>query len=157
MAFRREVPKFNNDGSRSKKDSVQYLCAVCGTWVKSTAAAVDHIHPVVCVDEGFIDYNTFVQRLFCPKENLQVICSTCHEAKTLRERIERLIKKYTKELDELELEFAVSKGGLSVEDKKVILKALTKLIATKRTPELREISGRATALKEKIKASLKSK
>ena len=39
---RREIPKFNKDGSRSKKDAVQYLCSICQTYVGSTLVAVEH-------------------------------------------------------------------------------------------------------------------
>jgi 5-methylcytosine-specific restriction endonuclease McrA len=88
MAVRREVPKFNGDGARSKKDSVQYQCALCQNWIKSTEVSVDHIVPVVSIDESFIDYNTFAARLFCSKENLQVACLACHEKKTLLERLD---------------------------------------------------------------------
>ncbi len=86
---RREVPKFNKDGGRAKKDAVQYQCNVCSTWTKSTAIAVDHIEPVIDVTDGFIDWNTFVQRLFCGPENLQVICDDCHQKKTNQERFDR--------------------------------------------------------------------
>ncbi len=86
---RREVPKYNKDGSRAKKDAVQYQCNVCKVWTKSTAIAVDHIAPVVDVDGGFVDWNTFVVRLFCDASNLQVICDTCHQQKTNEERFMR--------------------------------------------------------------------
>src|ERR1035437_3132910 len=102
MKVRREVAKFNKDGSRSKKDSVQYRCNVCGQWVGSTKCAVDHISPVIDVQIGFVDWNQFVDRLFCKSENLQVICDTCHKTKTQGERITRLTKQYTKELDDIE-------------------------------------------------------
>jgi 5-methylcytosine-specific restriction endonuclease McrA len=88
-AVRREVPKFNKDGSRAKKDAVQYQCNVCKTWTKSTAIAVDHKNPVIDVEDGFVDWNTFVDRLFCGPENLQVVCDTCHQEKTNKERFDR--------------------------------------------------------------------
>lgn len=89
---RREIPKYNNDGTRSKKDQVQYKCNVCSNWVGSTKVAVDHINPVVSVDTGFVDWNTFVTRLFCAAENLQVICDDCHQIKTNSERAIRKLK-----------------------------------------------------------------
>ena len=94
MAGRREVPKFNKDGTRSKKDAVQYCCQVCNEWVSSTKVAVDHIEPVISVDDGFIDWNEFVERLgFDKKENLQRICDPCHNIKTQKERDLRSAKK----------------------------------------------------------------
>ncbi len=152
MAVRREVPKFNADGQRSKKDSVQYKCGACGTWTKSTAVSVDHIHPVVCVDEGFIDYNTFVERLFCPKENLQAICDTCHDAKSLHERLERLTKRYTRELDDVERAVTLAESvGLFVPEHKILLKELARFVAKKKTDELKPIADRAAGLKERVK------
>jgi len=86
MKHRREIPKFNKDGSRAKKDSVQYQCAVCQKWISSTKVSVDHIEPVISIEEGFIDWNIFVQRLFCNILNLQTICDFCHQLKTNSER-----------------------------------------------------------------------
>ena len=88
-AVRKEFPKYNKDGTRSKKDAVCYLCNVCKEYKGSTHVSVDHIIPVVSVEEGFVDWNVFVERLYCGKENLQVICEECHKAKTKRERDER--------------------------------------------------------------------
>ena len=98
---RREVPKFNKDGSRAKKDAVQYQCNVCSVWTKSKAIAVDHIVPVVSVQDGFIDWNTFVERLFCDASNLQVICDSCHNSKTNQERFERSFKQEALECSRL--------------------------------------------------------
>jgi len=91
QSVRREVPKYNKDGSRAKRDSVQYQCQVCLGWVSSTRAAVDHVDPVIHPDKGFENWDTFVNRLFCAKSNLQVICEICHKAKTNRERLHRAI------------------------------------------------------------------
>lgn len=102
---RREVPKFNKDGGRAKKDAVQYQCGVCSTWTKSTAISVDHIEPVISVDIGFQDWNEFVRRLFCKAENLQVICDGCHQKKTNKERFDRQLKKDQELVWSLENEF----------------------------------------------------
>lgn len=102
---RREVPKYNKDGSRAKKDAVQYQCGVCKTWTKSTAISVDHIEPVISVDVGFQDWNEFVRRLFCKAENLQVICDDCHQKKTNKERFDRQLKKDQELIWSLENEF----------------------------------------------------
>lgn len=83
---RREVPKYNKDGTRSKKDSVQYNCYVCKEWVGSTGIQVDHIIPVVDPHIGFVNWEVYEKRLFCGKENLGCICETCHKAKTDNEK-----------------------------------------------------------------------
>jgi len=91
MAGRREVPKYNKDGARAKKNAVQYECQVCSAWVGSTQVVVDHIKPVISVTDGFVDWNVFVDRLFCDKSNLQRICDTCHDKKTYDEKVSRLV------------------------------------------------------------------
>lgn len=101
---RREVPRYNKDGSRSKKDAVQRQCEVCKSWVGSTKIAVDHINPVVSVDDGFQDWNEFVDRLWCDIKNLQRICDTCHDVKTNIERTTRSNKKDMAEMDQIEKE-----------------------------------------------------
>lgn len=139
---RREVPKFNKDGSRAKKDAVQYKCNVCGTYVGSTMVSVDHIVPVVSVTEGFIDFNTFISRLFCDIANLQVICDSCHNTKTQSERINRLLLQYTKELDTLE-----DNLKNKVISKSEALVALKKYLAKKKTVGLDSIVKRALSIR----------
>lgn len=144
MKVRREVPKFNKDGSRAKKDAVQYQCGTCGQWTKSTAVAVDHIAPVIDVQTGFVDWNQFVARLFCGPENLQVICDPCHNAKTQAERIERLSIQYAEELYRFEM--AVMQGIIPADWKKM----LNKYIAKKKTKGLEHIVQKAQAIKNEI-------
>ena len=54
---------------------------------------VDHINPVVTPSEGFVDWNTFINNLFCEEDNLQAICSACHDKKSTEERAMRPNKK----------------------------------------------------------------
>lgn len=140
---RREVPKYNKDGSRAKKDAVQYRCNVCQQYVGSTKVSVDHINPVVDVQQGFIDFNMFIARLFCDATNLQVICDSCHNTKTQKERISRLTLQYDRELDKLELD--VKAKTLS---KAEALKTLKKYIAKKKTPGLNPVVQRALSIKD---------
>jgi 5-methylcytosine-specific restriction endonuclease McrA len=120
MSGRREIPKYNKDGSRAKKDAVQYQCQVCLTWTGSTKVVVDHVEPVISVEDGFKDWNTFVDRLFCDKGNLQRICDPCHDKKTGEERFERMYKKDQEELRKLET------STVTNEDFKKFLKKFTK-------------------------------
>lgn len=69
---------------------VKYTCEGCQVSVGRKECAVDHISPVVDPDTGFIDYQTFIDRLFCPVENLQVLCEACHGIKTKQENAKRL-------------------------------------------------------------------
>lgn len=98
---RKEEPKYNKDGSLSKKPSVLFQCAECKGWFKGTFVAVDHIIPVINPETSFVDWNTFIERLDCSEDNLQVVCSytnkyedekkeygrySCHYYKTQEER-----------------------------------------------------------------------
>lgn len=78
--------KINPKSGRLAK---HYTCAACQQEFPSKEVEVDHISPVVSVGDGFIDWNTFIQRLYCPIENLQVLCLTCHKKKTKLERASR--------------------------------------------------------------------
>jgi 5-methylcytosine-specific restriction endonuclease McrA len=85
-AVRRERPWFKQDGSQAAKPRVEYQCAQCGEWHMGKNIQVDHAIPVVDPERGFVDWNTFIDRLFCEKENLSVLCKTCHENKTNSEK-----------------------------------------------------------------------
>lgn len=139
---RRTSPRYNKDGSRAKKDWVQRQCEVCLSWVGSTKIAIDHKDPVVSVTDGFQDWNEFVERLWCSKENLQRLCDDCHNTKTQTERISRLLLQYGKELDNLEL--GVKTKSVS---KAEALKTLKKYIAKKKTVGLNPVVQRALKIK----------
>lgn len=67
-----------------------YKCAACKKHFVAKEVQVDHIEPVVSPLTGFIDWNTFVARMFCPITNLQVLCRWCHKVKSDKEKKERL-------------------------------------------------------------------
>ena len=149
MKVRREVAKFNKDGTRAKKDAVQYRCNVCGEWASSTKVSVDHVAPVIDVQVGFVDWNQFIARLFCGPENLQVICDTCHNIKTQSERIARLLRQYDEELYRFEM--TVAQGFIPATWKK----ELNKYIAKKKTKGLEPIVEKAKAIKSHIEEKLR--
>lgn len=155
---RREVPRYNKDGSRHKKNWVQRQCQVCGDWVSTSKMAVDHIDPVISVENGKESWDTFIDRLWCitaGKANLQRICDPCHDKKTYAERIERLKIKYTQELDAIEITVMRASGmrniiGASTNGFKDLIKQINKYTAKKKTIGLEEIVERALKIKEKI-------
>lgn len=63
-----------------------YQCATCKKEFSSKDVQVDHIEPVVDPKEGFKTWDEFISRLFCSKENLQVLCKECHKIKSNEER-----------------------------------------------------------------------
>lgn len=142
MEGRREVPKYNKDGSLSKKPSVQYNCQVCNSWVPSTCIDVDHIKPVLDPDVGFIDWNTFVKAVFCGKENLQRICEECHTKKSNAETHQRWARIYSADLDKIEQDLPT----YVTEDAKKALKTCKRIMTKTDNTALTDQISRATTL-----------
>jgi len=80
-----------------------YLCNGCNQIVTKSIVVdgkrvnnifVDHINPVISPLVGFTTWDDFITNLFCEAENLQTLCSSCHNQKS---REERLISQAQKE------------------------------------------------------------
>jgi hypothetical protein len=54
-----------------------HKCPQCEDLVTQNEMVADHIVPVVG-PEGFIDWNTFIARLFCEADGFQAVCKKCH-------------------------------------------------------------------------------
>lgn len=75
-----------------------YRCAACNQCGPATLpplegrkrrrnnACVDHINPVVDPCVGFVDWDTYIERMFVEEEGYQILCWQCHEDKTNAER-----------------------------------------------------------------------
>lgn len=76
----------------------KYECAMCKAaevdkLYGPKEIVADHIDPVISVEEGFVDWNIYLKRLFCAENGFQVLCKSCHEIKTYLENdIRRQIK-----------------------------------------------------------------
>lgn len=72
-------------------------CAVCDLPTPSYKAQVDHVAPIVPVEWSFeeMSLDDAVNRIWCVKNMLQVLCKPCHSIKTKQENAER--RKYRKE------------------------------------------------------------
>lgn len=69
----------------NKRQKFEYQCNHCKEWFPEKKINVDHIQgagSLNCYD----DLPGFVQRLFCESDNLQVLCESCHNVKTQREK-----------------------------------------------------------------------
>lgn len=133
---RRTVPRYKKDGSRHKVDEVQFNCQVCDSWVMKKFMSVDHIIPVIAVDNttGHVDdWNEFHDRLFCDKKNLQRICDPCHDKKTYAERMKRNTIKYNEELDFINVQW--NEGSLTLD---VLKKTLKKYMTAKKPPAIKD-------------------
>lgn len=95
---RRYPPKFEtlNEAKTEKKINEKtgrlaqhYRCNLCSAEFTNKDMEVDHIEPVVNPAEGFVNWDTFISRLFCDKSNLQAICKPCHKAKTKQEKVKK--------------------------------------------------------------------
>lgn len=75
--------KINSKTGRLAK---HYKCASCKEEFPSKDVQVDHITPVVDPNLGFTSWDEIIDRMFCEKENLQVLCKICHDNKTKQER-----------------------------------------------------------------------
>lgn len=75
--------------SKTGRQCYHYTCASCKKQYPSSEVNVDHLQPVVDPQKGFENWDTYIKRMFCAKENLQVLCTTCHDAKTDDERKQR--------------------------------------------------------------------
>ena len=82
-----KTEKKNNE--KTGRMAQHYRCAMCLGEFPAKGVVVDHIDPCVSPTEGFIDWNTYIERMFCPVENLQVACGNCHTIKSHKERKER--------------------------------------------------------------------
>lgn len=64
-----------------------YRCAICNhNSFTYGQMQVDHVKPVVDPKKGFIDWDTFIDRLFCEGPFLQAVCKPCHKKKSDLER-----------------------------------------------------------------------
>lgn len=74
---------------KTNRMAEHFQCAACKQEFPAKEVQVDHREPVVCPVAGFVDWNTYIARMYCGKDNLQVLCGGCHDIKSAKERIIR--------------------------------------------------------------------
>lgn len=71
---------------KTGRESKHYRCKSCNGAFPAKDVQVDHISPVVDPITGFTTWDDFITRLYCGKDNLQILCTTCHKEKSKKER-----------------------------------------------------------------------
>lgn len=63
-------------------------CATCRHPSPKWSSEVDHIDPVIPIDKTLAEMSLdeVASRTWCEESNLQVLCETCHDEKTAKER-----------------------------------------------------------------------
>ena len=69
----------------NKRQKYEYLCALCNNYHPQKNIEVDHIVPCGSLS-SYEDLPGFVERLFCAKEGLRVVCKDCHKGVTNAQR-----------------------------------------------------------------------
>ena len=77
--------KVNEKTGRKAK---HFECAMCKNHFPQKDVQVNHKKPVIPLS-GFISWDDVIERLFCEKEGLEVLCKPCHKAVTAEENKER--------------------------------------------------------------------
>lgn len=68
--------------------AMHYKCNHCNLDFPGKEVQVNHIVPVVPV-EGFTSWDVVIERMFCEKDGLEVLCKPCHKLATAVENAER--------------------------------------------------------------------
>ena len=72
--------------SKTGRIGKHYICNACKGIFPASEVQVDHIHPVIDPDAGFVSWDEVVARMFCDVDGFQILCLTCHKNKTTAEK-----------------------------------------------------------------------
>lgn len=82
---------------RAREQRGLYRCNNCNELVPPTFRDgrkkvnnifVDHIEPITLPETGFTSWDETIDRMFCEMDNLQLLCKSCHDEKTQKEKEE---------------------------------------------------------------------
>lgn len=83
-------------GKMLNKDSgrmaAHYKCARCNNFFPQKKVEVNHKTPVIPLD-GFDSWDQTIDRIYCEKEGLEVVCKPCHKQITSEENEQRKRKR----------------------------------------------------------------
>lgn len=72
--------------SKTGRLAQHYKCNSCLNQFPAKDVRVDHIDPIINPETGFTTWDDVVNKMFCEKSNLQVLCVECHNIKTKAEK-----------------------------------------------------------------------
>jgi 5-methylcytosine-specific restriction endonuclease McrA len=78
----------------ARRERGKYECAMCKELFSAKECQVDHRNPVVDIIKGWESWDVFIARLFCDVENLDLLCTNCHNSKSA---MEVQMRKYARE------------------------------------------------------------
>lgn len=81
--------RINNKSGRLAQ---HFQCAACKKDFPAKDVQCDHVLPVVDPKQGFVSWDVYIERLYCEKENFQILCRDCHKIKTQKEKKTRVNK-----------------------------------------------------------------
>lgn len=91
--YSRRSPAFTMCLTAARISRGLYECNHCKLPTKKKEVQVDHIDPVIPVDREVTSLDEYAERLYCSVDNLQVLCTSCHQKKTDIENEQRRIHK----------------------------------------------------------------
>lgn len=62
------------------KYAIKYECDVCHGLFDEIE--MDHVKPIVSTEDGFKDWNTYINNALCDESNYSPKCRSCHQKKT---------------------------------------------------------------------------
>lgn len=71
---------------KTGRQAKHYRCNQCLEHLPAKDVQVDHIDAIIDPSEGFTTWDSVINRMFCEKDNLQVLCIKCHLTKTAVEK-----------------------------------------------------------------------
>lgn len=75
--------------NKARVERGKYKCNLCSGIFPRKEITLDHKNPVVQPEVGFVDFDTYIERMFVDEDGFQVLCNKCHDKKTAEERLIR--------------------------------------------------------------------
>lgn len=71
-------------------------CEMCHGPFEKSMTDVDHMDPVVSIEEGWTNWDDYINRLLCAADRLRVLCKPCHRNLTGQQNVARGVQRRTR-------------------------------------------------------------